>query len=190
MSVACHSVGFHVLVHFAEQVGHLGASSCTGGTGLGIHDQGVHINHAFLDHGIGRQDRTGSVAAGVGYQSGLLRDLVTIDLAESVYCFLNELRRFVLDAVPFFIGGHILDPVISRQIHDLHLRENLLCQKARQKSLRGCGKDHIYLLRQFFQIVILADILHQLEHVLVYLIILLIYIASGTVPYDFGILVV
>ena len=46
------------------------------------------------------------------------------------------------------------DPVISRQIHDLHLRESL-CQKARQKSLRGCGKDHIYLLRQFFQIVIL-----------------------------------
>ena len=30
------------------------------------------------------RDRTGGVAAGVGYQSGLLRDLVTIDLAESV----------------------------------------------------------------------------------------------------------
>ena len=96
----------------------------------------------------------------------------------------------MLNAVPFFVSCHIFDTIVRGQIHDFHLRENLLCQKSCQESLRCCGKDYIYLLRQLFQIVILADIFYQLEHILVYLIILLIYIASGTVPDDLCILMI
>ena len=126
MSVTCHTVGFHILIHFAEQVWHFGSSACTGSSGLGIHDQGIHIDHTFFYHRVSGQDRAGGITAGISHQSGLLRDLVTVDLAESVYRFLDELRRLMLDAVPFFIGSYILDTVISGQIHNFHLGKDFL----------------------------------------------------------------
>ena len=60
--------------------------------------------------------------------------------------------------------------------------------KGGAKSLRCCRKNHIHSFRQFVHIVVFAYVIHNLEHISEYIIIFLIYIASGTIPDNFHIL--
>ena len=94
----------------------------------------------------------------------------------------------MFDAVPFFIGCHILHPKIRAQINNLYFIQNLLTDKGGAKSLRCCRKNHIHSFRQFVHIVVFAYVIHNLEHISEYIIIFLIYIASGTIPDNFHIL--
>ena len=98
------------------------SSACTGSSGC-IHDQGIHIDHTFFDDRVSGQDRAGGITAGISHQSGflLMSWLICIVL---VYRFLYKLRRLVLDAVPFFIDGNILDAVISGIVLNFHLAKD------------------------------------------------------------------
>ena len=88
----------------------------------------------------------------------------------------------MLYAIPLFIGSHILNPIVRREIHNFHLLQDFFGQNTGQVSLWCCGKNHIHQRCQFFQIIILADIFHNLKHILIHFVILLIYVTSGTIP--------
>ena len=91
------------------------------------------------------------------------------------------------NAVPFFIGRHILDAEVRAQIHKLCIGKNLFINKGRAEALGCGGKNHIRLLCQFFHIIIQTYGIHYLEHVFIDFIVLLVNIAAGAVPYDFHI---
>ena len=48
MPVCGNTVSFDALVYLTVEIRNLGSSSCSGGSGLGINDNGVRINEAFL----------------------------------------------------------------------------------------------------------------------------------------------
>ena len=130
MSVVCHPICLHILIHFTEQIWKLRPSSCPGGSGFCINDQCIRVDHSLLHKRIGCQNGTGCITSRVGNQSRAFY-LITVDLAQPIYCFLDKLWALMLNLVPFFISLHILDTEICAQVNHLHLRENLLRQDAR-----------------------------------------------------------
>ena len=91
----------------------------------------------------------------------------------------------MFDLIPLFIYIDIFQAEVCTQINDLRLGQDLLVDQRCTKSLRRCRKDHIYLICQLFHIVIHALCIYDLEHIPVYICILLIHIASGTIPFNF-----
>ena len=120
MPVCGNAVRLDVFVHLAEEVRKFCASSGTGRSGLGIDDQGAHIDEPFFCQRISRQDGTGCVTARICDQAGFLH-IFTVDLAQAVYRLLNILRGFMFDLVPLFINIHIFKPEIRAQVYDLCL---------------------------------------------------------------------
>ncbi len=95
----------------------------------------------------------------------------------------------MLNLIPLLVGGHILDSKICTQIHDFYLGENLLIYQGSTETLGGRCENHIHPVCQGFHIIIHTFVVYDLKHVLVDFCILLIYVASGTVPFDLHVLV-
>ena len=121
MSVCCHTVCFHALVHFAEQVRCLCPTSRSGSTGFCINNQCIRINQSLFYQRICCQNGTGRITSRICNQTGLGGHLITVNLTESVNGFLNKLWAFMLNLIPFFIGSNIFDSKIRTQINDLYL---------------------------------------------------------------------
>ena len=120
MPVRGNAVCLDVFVHLTEEIGKFCTSSGAGRSGLGIDDQGAHIDEPFFCQRISRQDGTGCVTARICNQTRLLH-ILTVDLAQAVYRLLNILRGFMFDLVPLFINIHIFKPEIRAQVYDLCL---------------------------------------------------------------------
>ena len=112
MTMICHAVGLHILIDLTEQIRQLRTAPCAGGTGLGVDDDGIRVNQAFLQKRVNGQGAAGGITTRVGYQSRLLHSF-PVDLAESVDCFRDKLGRRMLNLIPLLIGRHILDSEIS-----------------------------------------------------------------------------
>ena len=111
MTVSCHAICLDIFIDFTEQVWNFCPSACTGRTGLGINDDAIAVNQSFLYQRINGQDRTGGITAWICHNSGT-RYFVTIDLAQSIYCFFDKLWTLVGDTIPLLVYRDIFDSEI------------------------------------------------------------------------------
>ena len=126
MAMRCNSVCLHIFIDFAKQIWHLCSASRTGSTTFGIYDQRRRIDQAFLYQWICRENRTSRITSRIGDQTRCLCHLITIDLAQSVNRFFDQLRGLMLDLVPLLIDIDIFDPIVCGQINKFCLRKQLL----------------------------------------------------------------
>ena len=106
MSVTCDTVRLAALIYFAVEICNLCASSCARNTAKCINDKSFRIDKSLFYKRICRKYGACRIATGICDKSRILY-LVPVYLTESVNCFFNKLRRFMLYFIPFFVNRNI-----------------------------------------------------------------------------------
>ena len=153
--VPAHVVGRHALVALGEVRHELGLPPRTAHTALGVDDDVVELKQAALHERRQRQDGRRRVAAGVGYER-LPLDPVAKQLGQAVDRLAEPGGVGMLMAIPFEVGGGIVEPVVGAEIDDLgprghHSRQDLRARAVRQAAEHALGPRADFLRREILE---------------------------------------
>mmetsp|Transcript_1717 Transcript_1717/g.5729 ORF Transcript_1717/g.5729 Transcript_1717/m.5729 type:complete len:236 (+) Transcript_1717:572-1279(+) len=111
---------------------------------LRINDDIIRRYESFFKQRHQAELHTRGIATGVGHQPRLAQQRRPTELCQPVDRLFLQLWSFMLPAVPFGIRVHVLQPEISRQIHDLYVCWQG-CQRGLRRGMRQAAKRAVDL---------------------------------------------